>query len=103
MERYPEVLQDAGTAPDPFNYLRAATHQATSEEQGPHSEVEYGVHRSLEVTLTDGSQGWVKCSVNIRIVCPQTERSIDVAGEAAFTKASELVNDGLSHMIEGTK
>lgn len=92
IERYPEVQQDQGTAPDPFDYLRR---QAVGEGL-PHSELEYNTHMSLDL---DGK--WVKCSVTLRIACPQTERHIDVAGEVAFMKTYELMSDGLSHMTGG--
>lgn len=102
IERYPEVWQDQGVAPDPFDYLRKQVMAPTIGPGEPrlHSELEYNVHRSMEVTDGD-NPGWIKCSVSVRIVCPQTERHIDCAGEVAFIKAHELVNDGLSHMIGG--
>ena len=92
VERYPELIQDNGTSPDPFYHLFCLTQ--TSPNSKLHSELEYNVHRSLEL-----QGGWVKCSVSVRIVCPQDERSIDQAGEVSFLKADELMNDGLSIMI----
>ena len=102
IERYPDVWQDSGTTPDPFDSLRKQIMKPVMGPQEPrlHARLEYNTHRSFEVT--DGPRaGWVKCSVTINIVCPQTERHIDMAGEVAFVKAIELVNDGLSHMVGG--
>ncbi len=92
VERYPDVWQDSGTCPDPFDSLRKQ-----SSKFPPHARLEYNTHRSIEVT-GGPKPGWIKCSVTINIACPQTERHIDFAGEVAFMKTLELMNDGLSHL-----
>lgn len=97
IERYPEVLVDQGVDPDPFDYL----HKQVLGDQEPrlHAELEYSARKSIPIN--GGDNGWATCEVKVRIVCPQTERHINVAGEIAFIKAAELVHDGLSHMTGG--
>lgn len=53
------------------------------------------------VSLTVGASedyGAVKVSATVSLECPQQESCINLAGEVAFKKARELVNDMASHV-----
>ena len=70
---------------DPF--LRIAQEAASFEKGGyPQARV--------NVTVTNGAEyGMIKVSVNITVPCPPTENHIQTASEAAFLKATEMVNE----------
>jgi hypothetical protein len=79
---------DEGIDPDPFHQL---AHEADPENS---ASVSMTVGKAIEYAE-------VKCSANIRLNCPQSERHINMAGEVAFFKALELVDDGMSHILPG--
>ena len=61
--------------------------------RGPRATVSMSVGRSLEY-------GNVKVTANVSLQCDQDEGTIDRAGELAFRKACEFMNDGFSIVEE---
>jgi hypothetical protein len=57
--------------------------------RGPRATVSMSVGRSLEY-------GAIKVTSNVSLQCDQDEATIDRAGELAFRKACEFMNDGFS-------
>jgi len=58
-----------------------------------------GVPAKISMTVGRAVQyGEIKCSATVSIDCPQQEGFIDLAAEVAYTKALELVNDGMESM-----
>lgn len=56
---------------------------------------------TARVAMTVGASeeyGAVKVSCTVSLECPQSESAINLAGDVAFQKARELVNDGASHL-----
>ncbi len=63
-----------------------------------------GAHPHARVGIQVGTQqnfGEVKITAYVEMECNQDPKSIDEAGLAAFTKAVEFMNDGLSLLAEG--
>lgn len=89
-EKYGQVWNDSGSEPDPFSHL------SRGSTVPPESQVEMQVSRSADL-----GNGWVKCQATVRVTCPQDEKSINMAGEVAFLKALEGVNDGMSFLAPG--
>lgn len=86
MQRYGWTTDQVGS--EPFTPLAAQVAQARAQGQGV-----------AKVTVSAGTAhdyGAVKVSVTVSVECPQNEGSINLAGEAAFWKAAELVNDAAS-------
>lgn len=52
--------------------------------------------------LTGTQQGFgaLKCHAVVTVTCGQAEATIDKAGEFAFFKAKELMEDGMSELID---
>jgi hypothetical protein len=84
-----------GVEVDPFYHLKSVV-TVEGSEGIPNASVSVTTGRAIEY-------GEVKCSTTVRIVCPQEEKWIDLAGELAFTKSLELTNDGMSIMTPGTE
>lgn len=82
LENDEEVTMDEGLMADPFSFLYA----------------ENGAGLSCTVGRAHPEYSRVKCSVTVSLKCPQAEALINKAGELAFRKALELVNDGMSHL-----
>jgi hypothetical protein len=61
--------------------------------RGPRATVSMTVGRSLEY-------GSVKVTANVSLQCDQDEHTINRAGEMAFRKACEFMNDGFSIVEE---
>lgn len=87
LKRYGYQVDDNGAELDPFLTLNA---QASLGGTKPAS-VTYSVGISREY-------GEVKCQASVTLVCPQHESAINMAGELAYRKAVELVNDGASSL-----
>ena len=47
---------------------------------------------------TSSEYGACRASFTVTVDCPQDEANINLAAEAVFVKASELVNDAASHL-----
>jgi hypothetical protein len=63
-----------------------------------------GPHPHARVGLQVGTQqhfGEVKITAYVELECDQDDKTINAAGLAAFTKAVEFMNDGLSLLTEG--
>ena len=82
-----------------------ATEQVGSEPFTPLSGLVAGCRQRGEavakVTTTVGTAqdfGVLKVSFTVSVECPQTEAAINLAGEAAYRKAVELVNDAAEHV-----
>jgi hypothetical protein len=63
-----------------------------------------GPHPHARVGMQVGTQqnfGEVKITAYVEMECNQDAKSIDEAGLAAFTKAVEFMNDGLSLLAAG--
>lgn len=88
MERYGWRTDQVGS--EPFTPLSVQVQQARAAGQA--------VARISVNAGTALDYGSVKVSVNVTIECPQNEGSINLAGESAFWKAVELVNDAASHV-----
>lgn len=87
MSNSQEVVTENGSE-DPFFVI------GLPRDKSAVATVQMGVKRSLEVATND----WCSCEATVTLQCPQIEGSINMAGELCFTKALELVNDGLSIM-----
>lgn len=87
IQRLGELQVEQGTEPDPFERL---------EHMGGSSEIVANMGRSEHVTMGAGNEGWLKCDVSVKLVCPQKEAYINLCGELAVKKALELANDGMS-------
>ncbi len=75
---------------EPFAPLENLVLQARAEGK-PVSRVSITVGASEEY-------GALKVSATVSLECPQHEACINLAGETAFQKARELVNDVASHI-----
>lgn len=71
---------------DPFHPLDLQAQQARVNQQS--------VARVSMTAGTAADYGSVKVTCSVSVDCPQTDASISLAGEAAFMKCLELVNDG---------
>jgi len=86
MEQQGSVVEhDEGIQQDPFWRIRVQDPSRPDSE----ARVSMALGRSLQY-------GELKCSASVSIGCPQQEAHINLAGELAFTKALELVNDGMA-------
>jgi len=107
--KWEQVLQDhqgvrtnEGIESDPFDIVsgvrvtRGTPGIMTSIDsvEVPHTraKVSYTIGRSL-------SYGEFKASVTVTLECPQTEAFINLAGELAYEKAKELVDDGFCSIV----
>jgi hypothetical protein len=86
LKRYGYQVDETGVEWDPFTIL------ATQAQGGG------GGAKVSYTTGTSKEYGEIKCSVTVTVACPQTEAGINMAGEIAFRKAVELMNDGASHL-----
>jgi hypothetical protein len=86
LERYGWKSDQVGS--EPFSPLSAQVAQARAAG-----------YATSKVSVTAGTShdyGSLKVSVTVTVECPQTEAAINLAGEASFWKAVELVNDAAS-------
>jgi hypothetical protein len=60
---------------------------------GPHARVGFTVGRSL-------GYGELKVSAHVSLECDQNEAVVNAAGETAFGKALELMNDGFAILTQ---
>ena len=79
------IEHNEGIQQDPFWRIRTKT----GIQQNSDARITMTVGRALQY-------GELKCSASVSIECPQQEAHINLAGELAFTKALELVNDGMA-------
>jgi hypothetical protein len=84
LEKYGWRTEQVGA--EPFHPLALQAQQARAAGAS--------VARISATLGTAENFGSVKASFTVTIECPQTEPAIDLAGEAAFLKAIQLVNDG---------
>lgn len=83
IEKLNNIVFSDGAEVDPFMRL------VTAKFEGESARVSMTVGRNLQY-------GELKCSATVTIDCPQKEEYINLAGEIAFTKALELVNDAMT-------
>lgn len=94
VQDHAKAISNAGLEYDAFSLLARVDDptQPASMRNGRSAKVTYTVSRSL-------GYGELKCSATVTIECPQTEGYINMAGELAFEKAKELVNDGFGSLV----
>lgn len=79
--------REEGVSYDPFYMLAQQAHQDGG-----------GIARVSFTVGTAREYGEIKCSATVTIECPQDEKHIDTAGEAAYRKALELTNAAASQL-----
>jgi len=87
LKRYGYEQAVAGSEIDPFMMVG----QQSQQSGLPAINVNCNMGSSLEY-------GEVKCGFSVTVTCPQTEPSINMAGEMVYRKAIELTNDAATHL-----
>lgn len=60
---------------------------------GPHASVSFTLGRSF-------GYGDLKVSAHVTLACDQNEETLEEAGKRAFLKAAELLDDGVTIMLQ---